>query len=82
MCLDGLKENVLTGFPQTAALSSRSIGSLAACQVHQTQLAHIHLAFVLQLKKQTNKKHTLPYKTACFRRFKCIAVAQKDTCRM
>lgn len=48
--------NEPTCFPQTAALCSRSVGALAACQVHQTQLTHIHLAFVLQLKK--NKKHT------------------------
>lgn len=43
-------KNEQTCFSKTAALCSRSVGALAACQVHQTQLTHIHLVFVLHLK--------------------------------
>lgn len=42
--------NEPTCFSETAALCSRPVGALAACQVHQTQLTHIHLVFVLHLK--------------------------------
>lgn len=51
--------NEPTCFPQTATLCSRSVGALAACQVHQTQLTHIHLAFVLQFQKKKQKTHSV-----------------------
>lgn len=40
--------NERTCFTQTTSLGSGSAGALTACQVNQTQLAHIHLVFVLQ----------------------------------
>lgn len=42
--------NELTRFTETASLSSGSISPLTACKVHQTQLAYIHLIFVLEVK--------------------------------
>lgn len=38
----------LTCFPKATTFRSGSVGALTACQVHQTQLAHIHLVFVLK----------------------------------
>lgn len=37
----------LTCFTEATTLRSGSVGALTACQIHQTQLAHIHLVFVL-----------------------------------
>lgn len=37
----------LTCFPKATSLCSGSVGALTARQIHQTQLAHIHLVFVL-----------------------------------
>lgn len=42
--------NERTCFTQATSLSSGSAGALAARQVNQTQLTHIHLVFVLQFK--------------------------------
>lgn len=44
---DQILQFELTCFPKATSLCSGSVGALAACQIHQTQLAHIHLVFVL-----------------------------------
>lgn len=46
----------LTCFPKATTLRSGSVGALTACQVHQTQLAHIHLVFVLKFNTRFNLK--------------------------
>lgn len=55
--------NEPTCFPQTATLCSRSVGALAASQVHQTQLTHIHLAFVLQFQKKKTGARVTRHRT-------------------